>query len=366
MLFNQLKTLLWRNAILKRRGLVSTLLEIIIPTLIILLLGLNSNGGGNSKKKLQGIVNSPIVSIENDTLLWDNNEYKQISLGIIFSQDFNDQMKNTFVENIKTNKLFSNFTLLPKEQQFSTKQDKTLNNETNVPINDLIKKEYKIFVSTSELELKDAYKESFNDKNEKEKYKFYGIMFKSLTKYEIYFRYNDDDEYDELIDKSKDENTKEKTLLIISLVKTLTNIPEYTVNTKIMDRGSYEYNNNNKALSVMTPLFMLFYFVPCVSSLLNHLVIEKESRIKESLVIIGLKKSSFWISWAITYGLIITISSVLVTIAMYFFKLFVYINWSATFVVTIVYGLSCCCISFILSTLIKKSKTASTLGVMKQ
>lgn len=39
MLFHQLKTLLWRNAILKKRGWISTILEILIPTLIILILG---------------------------------------------------------------------------------------------------------------------------------------------------------------------------------------------------------------------------------------------------------------------------------------------------------------------------------------
>ena len=38
--FQQLKTLLWRNLVLKRRGIVSTLLEIIIPSIIILIIGI--------------------------------------------------------------------------------------------------------------------------------------------------------------------------------------------------------------------------------------------------------------------------------------------------------------------------------------
>ena len=37
--FQQLKTLLWRNLILKRRRPFSTLMEIIIPTIIILIIG---------------------------------------------------------------------------------------------------------------------------------------------------------------------------------------------------------------------------------------------------------------------------------------------------------------------------------------
>jgi len=39
MLFKQLRILLWRNAILKKRSFVSTLLEILIPSIIILILG---------------------------------------------------------------------------------------------------------------------------------------------------------------------------------------------------------------------------------------------------------------------------------------------------------------------------------------
>ena len=39
MLSKQFRTLLWRNVILKKRGILSTFLEIIIPTLIIIFIG---------------------------------------------------------------------------------------------------------------------------------------------------------------------------------------------------------------------------------------------------------------------------------------------------------------------------------------
>lgn len=109
---------------------------------------------------------------------------------------------------------------------------------------------------------------------------------------------------------------------------------------------------------------MLFYFVPCINCLLNLLVVEKESRIKESLVIIGLKRSIFWFSWIVIYGVIIIMSVVLVTLIMHLTNLYIYIHWSLTITVLFIYGLSCCCISFILSTLVKKSKTANVIGVM--
>jgi len=37
--FQQLKTLLWRNLVLKKRRPFSTILEIIVPTVIIALIG---------------------------------------------------------------------------------------------------------------------------------------------------------------------------------------------------------------------------------------------------------------------------------------------------------------------------------------
>jgi len=39
MLLQQLKVLLWRNAVLKKRGIISTLIEIAIPGLIIFIIG---------------------------------------------------------------------------------------------------------------------------------------------------------------------------------------------------------------------------------------------------------------------------------------------------------------------------------------
>lgn len=109
---------------------------------------------------------------------------------------------------------------------------------------------------------------------------------------------------------------------------------------------------------------MLYFFVPCISSLLILLVIEKESKIKESLVIIGLKRSSFWISWAITYAIVILISSSIVICAIVHFQMFLFVHWSVIYCSIIIYGLSCCCMSFIFSTFIKKSKTTNVVGVM--
>jgi len=64
----------------------------------------------------------------------------------------------------------------------------------------------------------------------------------------------------------------------------------------------------------LLPFFMLFHYTPCVCNLFILLVIEKESRIKESLVIIGLKNLFF--------GLLSLSSTVLLFIFIFFYNYF--------------------------------------------
>jgi len=285
-------------------------------------------------------------------------------------------MKNIFIHNIKSNHFFNDMLLLEKGENFTGIDTEFIYNETSEEyiVNDK-PREYKVLVSTNELEVQNNYRALKNYDNTSKNPGYYGIIFKSLTKYNIRFPYISNKELIENLKISDSDievsyNGWQDCLLVIqnivekSLVKMLTNIQDYSVSTKIMDKKAYSYNFKENLLSSFVPFFMVFYFVPCICSLLNHLVIEKESRIKESLVIIGLKKSSFWVSWAITYGAIIALSSILVTVAMYYFKFFVSVHWTVTIVVMLIFGLSCCCISFIFSTLIKKGKTANTVGVM--
>ena len=250
--------------------------------------------------------------------------------------------------------------------------------------------EMKINIFDNEKDMKNSYKKlrfdideafskwDYNEENDDyltylESITYLGITFQSLTKYTINFGY-----YDELHESLKGDKGDTRTgemyfaealqaAIDKSIIKTLSNSPnikDIQIKSKEMDRLGYKLKYKSNTAHSYTPFFMLFYFVPCICSLLSNLVIEKESKIKESLIIIGLRKSTFWLSWAVTYGIIIIVSSTIVTIAMYWFKLFNLIHWSIVIIVLLVYGLSCCCISFILSTLLKKSKTANTVGIM--
>ncbi|ORX51160.1 hypothetical protein BCR32DRAFT_150114, partial [Anaeromyces robustus] len=431
MLFNQLKTLLWRNTVLKKRHITATLLEIIIPTIIILIIAKFSEYK-EEKYEINTIKNLPSKSIEEIPMLNEAN----FEFNFVFPSEFNEQKQNVFIENFKSYKSFNKYIFIDSNKNFTSfddygdynefpnlksniklaivdkKNNKTNitsekeetgkieivanNNNTNTNISSIKEeanapdkidnisnpenlKEIRINILKNEMELTTKYKTYFKNKNYN--YIFYGIIFTSPTNYRIRFQtYNDlkkslirdysIDEYE--IDYFKNNGSfNEDEYFIIqagidnAIIKTLiSNSQNYHIMRRPLEREGYTLVKKINKIQGFIPLFMIFYFVPCICSLLNQLVIEKESKIKESLIIIGLRKSSFWISWSIIYAIIIVISSVLVTFAMRYFKLFIYVHWSVVLVSLLIYGMSCCCIAFILSTLIKKSKTATTIGVM--
>jgi len=150
-----------------------------------------------------------------------------------------------------------------------------------------------------------------------------------------------------------------------AIYKTLTNSTNSKnihIYTKTMDIEDISRTIIKQSSLESFILYMTLFFAPSILALLNHLVVEKESKIKESMLIIGLKNSSFWLSWAIIYSFIILFNSVIATVMLYQYKLTPFIHWSVMIFIMVIYGLSCCCVSFILSTFLKKSKIAMIIS----
>ncbi|MBE6494777.1 MAG: ATP-binding cassette domain-containing protein [Methanosphaera stadtmanae] len=289
----------------------------------------------------------------------DNNDSNEKSIDYTITNEFQKEKRNEDIgvdnQNMKENENVDDYM--------------TMNNNTSEKINFAknIKHEYKLKVLNTEEEIEKEEKKS-------EVYDFYAIDFSSLTKYTLRFSH-----YDELYKDIKGEEnglyegyysvddrvTIVHSIINKSIVKTLApNNRDYSISYTLLDKNAYSELYEKIDIQSVIPFFILFFFVPCVCNLLVLLVIEKESRIKESLIIIGLNRSSFWVSWALVYSFIIIVSTVLVTVVMAICKMFINIHWSVLVVSMIIFGLSCCSISFILSTFIKKSKTANVVGVM--
>jgi len=59
------------------------------------------------------------------------------------------------------------------------------------------------------------------------------------------------------------------------------------------------------------PLALILMFVPPVFNMVSMLVREKETRIKESMYMMGMSKAAYWLSWYVYYTLISTVIVVL-------------------------------------------------------
>jgi len=225
--------------------------------------------------------------------------------------------------------------------------------------------EMKINIFKNEKDMKDYYilnYELFEHKN----VKIYGFNFESLTDYTMNYRDEKGEIYDNLIN-AEYNNYLFQYIIENTIIKTLvgsSNYKDFKVYEFLMEKKEETKYEKNISFKEYINYFLIISFLPCMCSLLNNLIIEKESKIKESLIIIGLKKSVFWVSWAIVYSIIIILNTTIVVIALVKIGFYEYTNWLAIYIPLVLYGFSCCFLSFLLSTLIKKSKTANIIYIM--
>ncbi|CAI9099895.1 OLC1v1036780C1 [Oldenlandia corymbosa var. corymbosa] len=113
---------------------------------------------------------------------------------------------------------------------------------------------------------------------------------------------------------------------------------------------------------VMGVLYLLGFLYP-ISRLISYSVFEKENKIKEGLYMMGLKDEIFYLSWFITYALQFAISSAIITLCT-MNSLFKYSDKSLVFVYFFAFGLSSIMLSFLISTFFSRAKTAVAVGTL--
>ncbi|CAN1288577.1 ABC transporter A family member 1 [Linum perenne] len=114
--------------------------------------------------------------------------------------------------------------------------------------------------------------------------------------------------------------------------------------------------------TVMGVLYLLGFLYP-ISRLISYSVHEKEQKIREGLYIMGLKDGPFHLSWFITYALQFAVSSGIITVCT-MNSLFSYSDKSLVFVYFFSFGLSSIMLSFLISTFFTRAKTAVAVGVL--
>ncbi|PIA53512.1 hypothetical protein AQUCO_00900239v1, partial [Aquilegia coerulea] len=113
---------------------------------------------------------------------------------------------------------------------------------------------------------------------------------------------------------------------------------------------------------VMGVLYLLGFLYP-ISRLISYSVFEKEKKIREGLYMMGLKDEIFYLSWFITYLIQFAVSSAVITVCT-MGSLFKYSDKSVVFVYFFLFGLSAIMLSFLISTFFSRAKTAVAVGTL--
>ncbi|KAK9876012.1 hypothetical protein WA026_011128 [Henosepilachna vigintioctopunctata] len=113
---------------------------------------------------------------------------------------------------------------------------------------------------------------------------------------------------------------------------------------------------------VLIPLYMVTALSQFITYLLILIVGEKENKIKEGMKIMGLKDSVFWLSWFIIYAVFVFIFSVVCCVLLFTLRVFQNTNFLLVFLLVLLFSLSIIMFGFMLTPFFDKSRTAGILG----
>ncbi|XP_076675043.1 cholesterol transporter ABCA5 isoform X2 [Andrena cerasifolii] len=116
------------------------------------------------------------------------------------------------------------------------------------------------------------------------------------------------------------------------------------------------------AFRVVIPLFMVLALSQFVTYLLILIVGEKENKIKEGMKIMGLKDSVFWLSWFIIYGVFVLLLSAVGVILLFTLQMFQHTHFLPIFLLVVLYSFSIIMFAFMITPFFDKSRTAGVLG----
>ncbi|CAG9334834.1 unnamed protein product [Blepharisma stoltei] len=116
------------------------------------------------------------------------------------------------------------------------------------------------------------------------------------------------------------------------------------------------------SISTLLPFFIVISYLIPVCRMLSLIVQEKEYKIKEMMMIMGLSNKAYWLSWITYYFSIYTLIAIVGSIISV--GLFKYSSPAMIFLFLWLYGMSCMAFSILISMLFSKSRSAVMLGLM--
>uniref|UniRef100_A0A670I3S0 ABC transporter domain-containing protein n=1 Tax=Podarcis muralis TaxID=64176 RepID=A0A670I3S0_PODMU len=107
-------------------------------------------------------------------------------------------------------------------------------------------------------------------------------------------------------------------------------------------------------------IYLVIAFSPFGYFLTIHIMTEKEKKLKEFLMVMGLQDTAFWLSWVLLYTSLILVMSLLMSVIATFSSLFPQSSSFVIFLLFFLYGLSSISFAFLLTSLFKKVNYAGS------
>nr|CAB3219613.1 ATP-binding cassette sub-family A member 5-like [Phallusia mammillata] len=120
--------------------------------------------------------------------------------------------------------------------------------------------------------------------------------------------------------------------------------------------------SNSQTFQIISSLYLVLAFSPFLTFLLVFIVFEKQKKIKEAMKMMGLSNISLWSAWALTYIIIIFIMTIIITLLAKFGQLFPNSDFFLLFLLFFMYGLTLEMMGFMLTPFFNNPKAAGGLG----
>ncbi|KAG6542864.1 hypothetical protein Mapa_015768 [Marchantia paleacea] len=113
---------------------------------------------------------------------------------------------------------------------------------------------------------------------------------------------------------------------------------------------------------LFTALYMVLALSPVLQTTLTHIVQEKQSLLKDCMLLMGLRESVYWLSWLITYALMSAVTTLILVMTAKWTTLFEYTSMGMLFLIIYPFTLSLITMAFALSTVFTKVQSATSFS----
>uniref|UniRef100_A0A4W5LI12 ABC transporter domain-containing protein n=1 Tax=Hucho hucho TaxID=62062 RepID=A0A4W5LI12_9TELE len=117
-----------------------------------------------------------------------------------------------------------------------------------------------------------------------------------------------------------------------------------------------------RSLARSLPLYLTLAWIYSVAMIVKGIVMEKEAHLKETVRMMGLRSSTYWLSWAVSSVLPLAVSAFLLTLILKYGKVLQYSDPSVIFVFLLVFCVATIMECFFISVFFSKANLAAACG----